>query len=146
VRRLLWLFAVGLGGVVGATAQMPPSEASAPASAPITKPAARPFRQVHRGPALDDQVKKLTRELRLDANQQAMVRIILQHREAEVVKALEEGSLSAVDRFAALNKLHEMSDNQIGRILNADQAIKFDQVRHRAKPEGQPKPDEQSKP
>jgi hypothetical protein len=81
-------------------------------------------------PSLEDQVKSLTQRLSLDSNQQAMVKIILERRQTELLEVYKDGSLSAVDRFAALKAVHERSDDRISRILNADQFKKFDQTRN----------------
>jgi hypothetical protein len=89
-----------------------------------------PRQSVRHIPTLEDQVKSLTQRLNLDANQQAMVKIILERRQTELLEVYKDGSLSAVDRFAALKAVHERSDDRISRILNADQLKKFDQMRN----------------
>ena len=142
VGRLLWLVAVvSASALVGVAQTTPSSQPSTPTlpqlntSSPVVpapKPATTQSHRARRGPLLDEEVKKLTLELTLDENQQAMVRIILQHRQGEIIKVFADGSLSAVDRFAAVQKLHEISDNQINRILNKDQATKFEILRHGA--------------
>jgi len=89
-----------------------------------------PRQSVRRIPTLEDQVKSLTERLNLDSNQQAMVKIILNRRQTELLEVYQDGWLSAVDRFAALKAVHETSDDRISRILNADQLKKFNQTRN----------------
>jgi Spy/CpxP family protein refolding chaperone len=84
---------------------------------------------------LEDQLKRYTEVLSLDASQQAKVKMILDRRQMQLRKVHEDASLSAVDRFSAVQALHEQSDEQIRRILNPEQASKFEQIRPRKKPQ-----------
>lgn len=88
-------------------------------------------------PSLDDQVKKLTQELNLDLAQQTKVKTILEHRQIQLRLLFNDASLSAVNRFNAMKAVHEKSDEQIRRILNVDQASKFDQLRPRPLPKSE---------
>ncbi len=85
-------------------------------------------------PSLEDQLKRYTEVLSLDSVQQTKVKAILDHRQIQLRRVLDDGSLSAVDRFGAIQALHEQSDDQIRRILNPEQATKFEQLRPRKQP------------
>jgi Spy/CpxP family protein refolding chaperone len=87
---------------------------------------------------LEDLVKNLTQTLSLDATQQAKVKAILEYRQMQLHRVSEDKSLSAVDRFAAIKEIHKRADDQIGRILNPEQASKFEQSRHPSAPTAQP--------
>jgi len=88
-------------------------------------------------PNLEDQVKKLAQELNLDLAQQTKVKTILEHRQIQLRQVFNDASLSAVNRFNAMKAVHDKSDEQIRRILNADQASKFDQLRPRPLPKSE---------
>lgn len=92
-----------------------------------------------RAQTLDVQVKKLTDELKLDSTQQARVKAILLNREIRLREVFKNDSLSAVDRFAAVKTIQERSNEQITRILTAEQGATFDQLRHGAPPQSSPK-------
>ncbi len=98
-------------------------------------------RRLRQGLTLEDQVRNLTRALDLDSTQQDKVKVILEYRQMRLRRVYENRSLSAVDRFTALKAVHERSDDQIRHILNPEQAGKFEQFRHGALPQTQPKPE-----
>jgi hypothetical protein len=86
-------------------------------------------------PSLEDQLKRYTEVLSLDSSQQAKVKVILERRQMQLRRVHDDTSLSAVDRFSAMQALHEQSDEQIRRILNPEQASKFEQIRPRKQPQ-----------
>jgi hypothetical protein len=86
-------------------------------------------------PSLEDQLKRYTEVLSLDSSQQAKVKVILERRQMQLHRVHDDTSLSAVDRFSAMQALHEQSDEQIRRILNPEQASKFEQIRPRKQPQ-----------
>jgi len=102
------------------------------AQAQSTGAAGQPHRR--KLPSLEDQLKRYTEALSLDAAQQAKVKAILDRRQLQLRRVYDDRSLSAVDRFNAIQALHEQSDEQIRRILNPDQATKFEQIRPRKQP------------
>jgi hypothetical protein len=94
-------------------------------------------RRGRRLPTLEEQLKKLTTELTLDGPQQAKVKAILDRRQMELRRVYENRSLSAVDRFNVIMAVHDRFDDQIASTLNAEQATKFETLRHReARPAG----------
>jgi hypothetical protein len=113
-----------------AGAQDQPTNATAQdrPTAPDTQPRGR------RTPSLDDQLKTLTDRLNLDATQQGMVKVILEHRQSELLDVYKNQSLSAVDRFNAMKAVHERANDRISRILNPEQSKKFDLLRPHATP------------
>lgn len=86
-------------------------------------------------PSLDDQLKRYTEVLSLDSSQQAKVKMILDRRQMQLRRVHDDASISAVDRFSAMQALHQQSDEQIRRILNPEQASKFEQIRPRKQPQ-----------
>jgi len=84
---------------------------------------------------LEDQLKRYTEVLSLDSSQQAKVKMILDRRQVQLRRVHDDTSLSAVDRFSAMQALHEQSDERIRRILNPEQATKFEQIRPRKLPQ-----------
>jgi hypothetical protein len=88
-------------------------------------------------PSLEDQLKRYTEVLSLDSAQQTKVKAILDRRQLQLRRVYDDGSLSAVDRFNAIQTLHEQSDDLIRKILNPEQASKFEQLRPRKPPRDQ---------
>ena len=109
---------VGLGIV-------PLGYSQTPSGAAVSQPHRR------RLPSLEDQLKRYAEVLSLDSSQQAKVKMILERRQIQLRRVHDDTSLSAVDRFSAMWALHEQSDDQIRRILNPEQASKFEQIRPR---------------
>jgi hypothetical protein len=111
-------------------ATVPRGYAQTPSGAAANQPHRRKL------PSLEDQLKRYTEVLSLDSVQQAKVKAILDHRQIQLRRVYDDGSLSAVDRFNAIRTLHEQSDDLIRKILNPEQASKFEQLRPRKKPPG----------
>ena len=86
--------------------------------------------RIRRPTTIDDQVKSLTQRLDLDTTQQSMVKIILERSQTELLDVFKDGSLSAVDRFNAMKAVHETANDRIARILNPEQAKKFEAMRN----------------
>jgi Spy/CpxP family protein refolding chaperone len=122
--------------VLGICSGMHPGAYAQAQSGAVTSP-----RRLRRGLTLEDQVRNLTRTLDLDSTQQDKLKAILEYRQIRLRRVYENKSLSAVDRFSALKTVHERSDDQIRHILNPEQASKFEQFRHGALPQTQPKPE-----
>jgi hypothetical protein len=104
-----------------------PAQAQAP-------PGATQYRQVRRNP-IEERLKKLTQELNLDSTQQAKLKTILAIRQLQVRRIYDRASLSAVDRFNAVRMVDENANRQITSILNAEQASKWENLRHPAPPQ-----------
>jgi hypothetical protein len=118
------------------TTQNQPSTPGGQPSSPDTQ------RRVRRNPTLDEQLKILTDRLSLDATQQGMVKIILEHRQSELLDVYKNQSLSAVDRFNAMKAVHERAYDRIGHLLNPEQSKKFELMRPHDTP--LPHPDNQT--
>lgn len=88
----------------------------------------------HQASSVDDQVKRLTRQLNLSADQQVKVHTILQAEQNQLRRVQTDASFSAIDRFNAMRAVHDNSGKQIRSILNDDQASKFDRLRLRSLP------------
>jgi Spy/CpxP family protein refolding chaperone len=88
-------------------------------------------------PSLEEQLKRYTEVLSLDSAQQAKVKAILDRRQLQLSRVFKDEALSAVDRFHAIQTLHEQSDDQIRKILNPEQASKFEELRPRKQPKDQ---------
>jgi hypothetical protein len=114
------------------TTQNQPSKPEGQPSSPDTQ------RRVRRNPTLDEQLKILTDRLSLDATQQGMVKIILEHRQSELLDVYKNQSLSAVDRFNAMKEVHERANDRISHLLNPEQSKKFDLMRHHTPPPQNP--------
>ena len=84
----------------------------------------------HRGmPTVDDQLKHLTQQLSLTADQQAKLKPILQDQQAQMEKLHSDSSLSREDRFSKMEELRQNSDTQIKSVLTDDQQKSFDKLR-----------------
>ena len=80
----------------------------------------------HTMPSVDDQLKNLTSQLNLTADQQAKIKPILEDQHQQAQAARNDTSLSADDRRSKMRSLHESSNAKIRDVLNDDQKKKFD--------------------
>jgi Spy/CpxP family protein refolding chaperone len=127
-----WLFktAIVFVSILGTSlAIVPRGYSQTPSGAAVNQPHRRKM------PSLDDQLKRYTEVLSLDSSQQAKVKMILDRRQMQLRRVHDDASISAVDRFSAMQALHQQSDEQIRRILNPEQASKFEQIRPRKPPQ-----------
>jgi Spy/CpxP family protein refolding chaperone len=82
----------------------------------------------HKMPSVDDQVKRMTKKLNLNEDQQSKVRGILNDQRSQMERLRSDNSLSRDDRSSKMRELHENSSGQIRAALNDDQRKRFDEM------------------
>jgi periplasmic protein CpxP/Spy len=82
----------------------------------------------HKMHNVDDQVKRMTKKLNLNDEQQSKVKGILENQQSQMQQLRNDSSTSRDDRFAKMRELHENSNTQIRAALNDDQQKKFDEM------------------
>ena len=87
----------------------------------------------HGMPSVDDQLKHLTQQLSLTADQQAKLKPILTDQQAQMEKLHSDSSLAREDRFSKMQELRQNSDTQIKSVLTDDQQKSFDKMREEQK-------------
>ncbi len=80
---------------------------------------------------VDDHVKKLTKELNLNADQQKQVRSILEDQHKQMESLRSDSSMSKQDRHAKFEEMHQASHQKIRDILTPDQQKKFDTMQEK---------------
>lgn len=80
-------------------------------------------------PSVDDQIKHLTKKLKLSDDQQAKLKPILEDQRKQMDEMRADSSLSRQDRFSKMQELRQNSDTQIKSVLNEDQQKSFDKMR-----------------
>jgi periplasmic protein CpxP/Spy len=80
-------------------------------------------------PSVDDQIKHLTKKLKLSDDQQAKLKPILEDQRKQMEQIHNDSSLSREDRFSKMQELRQSSDTQIKSVLNDDQQKSFDKMR-----------------
>ena len=125
---VLALFSLGLG-----TALAQDDKDAAPAQGQSSgegQPQGMGRHMGHRGmPTADDQLKHLTQQLSLTADQQAKLKPILQDQQAQMEKLHSDSSFSREDRFSKMEELRQNYDTQIKSVLTDDQQKGFDKMR-----------------
>lgn len=104
-----------------------PSNAVAEPAAAGAQP--RPAPTQHESAALEQRVTLLAAELRLDAQQQAQVRRILEGQREQVMKVWNDPSLAAANRVSATRIISDRSADRIRAILTEEQKAKYNQAR-----------------
>lgn len=89
---------------------------------------------------LDEQVKKFTSLLELDAKQESQVRMILKSRQEQLVSILRSQSPSRVDAVTQLRAINESTVARIRAVLNDEQKKKYDPLKHNTPSDSQPQP------
>jgi periplasmic protein CpxP/Spy len=79
--------------------------------------------------SVDDQIKHLTKKLKLSDDQQAKLKPILEDQRKQMDQMRNDTSLSREDRFSKMQELRQSSDTQIKSVLNDDQQKSFDKMR-----------------
>jgi len=83
----------------------------------------------HRGmPSVDDQVNRLSTELKLADDQKSQVRTILQDQSDQMKKVMEDSSGSRDDNWSKMRDIHEKSSAQIRALLTDEQKTKYDKM------------------
>jgi Spy/CpxP family protein refolding chaperone len=80
----------------------------------------------HMAPSVDDQLKSLTTQLNLTADQQAKIKPILEDQHQQAQSVMSDTALSQDDRRNKMRSLHESSSAKVRDVLNDDQKKKFD--------------------
>jgi periplasmic protein CpxP/Spy len=80
-------------------------------------------------PSVDDQLKHLTKTLKLSDEQQTKLKPILEDQHKQMDQLREDSSLSREDKFSKMQELRQNSDTQIKGVLNEDQQKNFDKMR-----------------
>lgn len=96
---------------------------SSPPTGPQPEP--RPAHGVQRPRSVADQLDHLTTELHLNADQQARVKIILDRRQAGMLRLRGTDSLTATDRFTKLEAVKRDALEKISALLTDEQRKSF---------------------
>ena len=84
------------------------------------------------GMSVDDQVKNLTEKLALTDDQQSKVKTILEDTRSQMMKLMQDDSMSREDKMAKGRSLREASNGKIRDLLTDDQKKKFDDIQKEA--------------
>lgn len=79
-------------------------------------------------PSVDDQVKTLTEKLSLTDDQQGKVKTILEDTRSQMMKVMQDDSMSREDKMAKGRSLREAANGKIRDLLTDDQKKKFDDM------------------
>jgi hypothetical protein len=112
----------------GAGAAAEPGEPAAAADADVTKSPGRAQRR-NVGSGVDQRVRLLTAELKLDAKQQAKVRTVLVSQREQVAKVWSDPSLPSAIRVKATQSIGDRTADQIRMLLSAEQRKLYIQPR-----------------
>jgi Spy/CpxP family protein refolding chaperone len=83
----------------------------------------------HRGMAsVDDQVKQLSKELKLTDDQTSQVKTILQDQSDQMKKVMQDSSGQRDDNWSRMRDIHEKSSAQIRTLLTDEQKTKYDKM------------------
>ncbi|HEY6350761.1 MAG TPA: hypothetical protein VI636_15280 [Candidatus Angelobacter sp.] len=140
------LFAVGIfalqipgtqpnSGQTGASqspqASQPPQMTPSPQNTPSVPPGQSP-QSPSQGPGhasnIDDQVKILSSELNLTADQQEKVKSILTDQHQQAMSVVQDNSVSREDKLTKIHSLRETTISKVRQTLAPDQQPKFDQM------------------
>ena len=80
---------------------------------------------------VDEHVKKLTKELNLNQDQQKQVRSILEEQHKQMESAHQDSSMSQQDRHSKFQASREATHQKIREILTPDQQKKFDAMQEK---------------
>ncbi len=79
-------------------------------------------------PSVEDQVKNLTEKLSLTDDQQGKVKTILEDTRSQMMKVMQDDSMSREDKMAKGRSLRETANGKIRDLLTDDQKKKFDDM------------------
>jgi septal ring factor EnvC (AmiA/AmiB activator) len=85
----------------------------------------------HRMPSVDEQVKHLSKTLKLSDDQQGKVRSALEDQRKQMDQIHNDSSLSRDDRFSKMKEIRDTTNAQIKTALNDDQQKKFDEMQQK---------------
>jgi Spy/CpxP family protein refolding chaperone len=80
----------------------------------------------HQMPSVDDQVKDLTKQLKLTDEQQPKVRDLLQKQRDQTSQVMQDNSLAREDKHAKMRNIHDTTTGKIRDLLTDDQKKKYD--------------------
>jgi len=80
----------------------------------------------HQMPSVDDQVKDLTKQLKLTDEQQPKVRDLLQKQRDQMSQLMQDNSLTREDKRAKMRDIHDTTTGKIRDLLTDDQKKKYD--------------------
>jgi hypothetical protein len=86
-------------------------------------------------PTPESQLKFLSAQLGLSADQQTKMKPVLHDMREATLKILQDGSLSHDDRMEEMKASHEEADRKIRVFLTDEQKKKLDEVEHEPHPE-----------
>jgi Spy/CpxP family protein refolding chaperone len=92
-------------------------------SAPPSPP---PNMQGHRGMDPDTQLKRLTKQLDLSADQQSQIKPILDSRQQQMQQLWQDQSMSRDDRHQKMTEIQSDTTNKIEAVLNDTQKQKYE--------------------
>ena len=79
-----------------------------------------------RPPSIDDQVRVLSDQLNLTADQQAKVKTVLEDQHTQATSIVQDSSLQRDDKIQKIHALRESTISKVRTSLNDDQKKKFD--------------------
>jgi periplasmic protein CpxP/Spy len=79
--------------------------------------------------SVDDQLKHLTKKLKLSDEQQTKLKPVLEDQRKQMGQLREDSSMSRQDKFSKMQEIRQNSDTQIKSVLNEDQQKNFDKMR-----------------
>ena len=82
----------------------------------------------HQMPSVDDQVKHLTKQLKLTSDQQSKVHDILQDQRDQMRQVMQDTSTPRPDKRAKMMSIHQAATGKIRGLLNDDQKKKYDDL------------------
>jgi periplasmic protein CpxP/Spy len=82
-------------------------------------------------PSIDDQVKRMTKQLSLNDDQQQKLKPILEDQRQQMQQLRNDSSLSQDEKFSKMRDVHEKASTQIKALLNQDQQKKFDEIQQK---------------
>ncbi len=82
-------------------------------------------------PSVDDQVKNLTKQLKLSDDQQKQVRTILQDQRDRMQQQMQNSSASREDRRSKMREIHQSASGKIRDLLNDDQKKRYDEYQQK---------------
>jgi hypothetical protein len=91
-------------------------------------------------PSIDDQVRTLSDQLNLSADQQAKVKSALEDQHTQAMTVVQDSSLAREDKIEKIHALREATISKVRTSLNDDQKKKFDQMVQQQAPPPQQAP------
>lgn len=87
--------------------------------------------RMHRAMTPEDQLARMTKQLKLTDDQQTKIKPILEEQHSKMMDLRQDTSMSREDRFAKFREIRQESMDKIKPILNPDQQKKWDKMQER---------------